>query len=113
MQYALNVFKKSLVNHYKQATDPLITPPHYATTWGELISLGASRTNLTELQQIVGYLFTEIYEHKEHPVLLIADEINAIYAKKMENTSPYVLCAKISGKPLRNGYKLLSGTSTK
>jgi hypothetical protein len=110
LQYAVRVFENSLVNHYNQATNQLITSPYYGNTWGELISYGKKATSLSELQAIVGYLFNEIYEHQEHPVPLIADEVNAIYAKNMQDVRPYTICAKINGKRFNNGYKLLSGT---
>ncbi len=115
MKYAIGVFEKSLVNHYGQATNPYITSEMYGKTWGELILFGKSisgtaETDLKLIQNVVGCLFEEIYNHKAHPVLLIADEVNAIYEKKMEDISPYTRCAKISGIEFANGYKLLSGT---
>jgi hypothetical protein len=104
--YVIETFGRCLVNQYNQPTNPLITPGQYGTTWGELIMNG--RIYKDKRSDIVSYLWSEIYEHKSNRVLLIADEVNAIYSANLVQDMVY--CATINGRTFANGYKLLSGT---
>ena len=79
---------------------------YLGSTWGELIKNG--RMYPDKRSEIVSCLWSELYTHKSNRVLLIADEINAIYSHRLVQDMVY--CSTISGRVFANGYKLLSGT---
>jgi hypothetical protein len=114
LKYLLNKFALALVPFYSHVVaDP--SNQRLGKTWGDLIALGLT----THTEEVLTDLVSELSNQTDHPLLLIFDEVNALFTrhlpwsrKSLAKDGPFFsyLGASINRLKMNRGWKVISGT---
>ena len=113
LAYLLHKFAIALAPHYNQ---PVYTSTKLGRTWGEILKRGMSGSG--DKDRTLSILLDELSRQKDHPLLLVFDEVNALFTQKLPwgnrlaKEGPYFshLAATINRFTMQRGWKVISGT---